>query len=97
MNTILDHLNAEIDAGIEQGRAQGIEQGRAQGIEQGRAQGIAQGRAQGIEEGREQGIAALILDNLEDGRDLETIKSKLIKRFGLTEEKAKYYIKVYGN
>ena len=109
MNTILDHLNAEIDAGIEQGRAQGIEQGRAQGIEQGikegRAQGIEQGikqgikegRAQGIEQGIEQGIVALILDNLEDGRDLETIKSKLIKRFGLTEEKAKYYIKVYGD
>lgn len=89
MNTILDHLNAEIDAGIEQGRAQGIEQG----IEEGRAQG----RAQGIEQGREQGIAALILDNLEDGKDLETIEGKLIKRFGLTEEKAKYYIKVYGN
>lgn len=59
--------------------------------------GIEQGIEQGIEKGIEKGIEALILDNLEDGRDLETIKNKLMKRFDLTEEKAKYYIKVYGN
>lgn len=45
-------------------------------------------------EGLEQGICALILDNIEDNKPKEVILSKLLKRFGLTEEEAeKYYNK----
>ena len=45
------------------------------------------GRADGIEEG----IEAFILDNIESGFAKEEIISKLIKRFGISEEKAEAY------
>lgn len=49
----------------------------------------------GVEQGIEQGIHALILDNLEDGKDEQTICVKLSKRFGLSCEEAKEKIRYY--
>ena len=55
-----------------------------------RREGLAVGKAEGIE----QGIAALILDNLEEGKTQVQILSKLQKHFSLTEDKAQeYYLK----
>lgn len=55
-----------------------------------RREGLAEGKAEGIE----QGIAALILDNLEEGKTQVQILSKLQKHFSLTEDKAQeYYLK----
>ena len=42
----------------------------------------------GIQIGEKRGIQAMILDNLEDGRDVDVIAHKLTKRFGLSEEDA---------
>ncbi|SEF67603.1 hypothetical protein SAMN02910276_00815 [Butyrivibrio sp. Su6] len=47
---------------------------------------------QGLEEGIEQGIDAFIEDKLEDGISTDIIKSKLCKRFEISEEKANEYI-----
>ncbi|WP_022773681.1 hypothetical protein [Butyrivibrio sp. AE2015] len=47
---------------------------------------------QGLEEGIEQGIEAFIEDKLEDGISTDIIKSKLCKRFEISEEKANEYI-----
>ncbi|WP_207649923.1 hypothetical protein [Butyrivibrio proteoclasticus] len=47
---------------------------------------------QGLEEGIEQGIEAFIEDKLEDGISIDIIKSKLCKRFEISEEKADEYI-----
>lgn len=59
-----------------------------------RREGLAEGKAEGIAEGIEQGIAALILDNLEEGKTQVQILSKLQKHFSLTEDKAQeYYLK----
>ena len=49
----------------------------------------------GIEQGIEQGIEAFILDKLEDNVPHETIVQKLVKRFGITQEKAKEYLNRY--
>lgn len=43
------------------------------------------------EEGREEGIRALIEDNLEEGVGKERILMKVVKRFSVTEQKAKEY------
>lgn len=53
-------------------------------------------REEGIGIGREEGIAALILDNLEEGVSAERIVSKLQKRFQLTEDMALKYLKKYS-
>ena len=59
-----------------------------------RREGLAEGKAEGKAEGIEQGIAALILDNLEEGKTQVQILSKLQKHFSLTEDKAQeYYLK----
>lgn len=53
-----------------------------------------EGMEQGIEQGMEQGIAALILDNLEEGKTQTQIVTKLQRHFSLTESKAlEYYLK----
>lgn len=49
----------------------------------------------GLDAGIEKGIEALILDNLEDGKDETVILSKLQKRFELSEEDAIQYLRIY--
>lgn len=49
----------------------------------------------GVAEGIEKGIAALILDNLEEGRTEDEITDKLIRRFSLSCESAREYYKRY--
>lgn len=75
---------------------QGLEEGRQEGFEQGIEQGLEQGLEQGIEQGLEVGIAALIQDNLEDGKVREQIVDKLQRRFDLDQEKAEYYFDKYS-
>lgn len=48
-------------------------------------------KEEGREEGREEGIRALIEDNLEEGIGKERIIKKVMKRFLVTEQKAKEY------
>ena len=55
--------------------------------EEGLEEGIEKGRKEGLEEG----IQIFIEDNLEEEVPEERIRSKLQKRFGLTEEKAAEY------
>lgn len=52
-------------------------------------------RAEGIEQGIEQGIRALILDNLEERKSADCIIDKLVRRFSLSEEKAREYFQKY--
>ena len=58
---------------------------------EGQELGIEKGRELGREEGMEKGIEVLILDNLEDGKSEEQIISKVVKRFNVSETKAKEY------
>ena len=53
-------------------------------------------KREGLVQGMEQGIAALILDNLEEGKTEEQILAKLKKRFDLDEEKALEYYQKYN-
>ena len=48
-----------------------------------------------LNKGIEQGIEAFILDKFEDNVPHETIVQKLVKRFGITQEKAKEYLNRY--
>ena len=57
---------------------------------------IKQGHKEGKKEGMEQGIAAFIADKLEDGADKETIKDRLMRRFGLKAAEADGYINRYA-
>lgn len=63
------------------------EEGLEEGIEKGLKKGLEKGRKEGLEEG----IQIFIEDNLEEEVPEERIRSKLQKRFGLTEEKAAEY------
>lgn len=72
-----------LDAGIEKGIEKGIEVGMKTGIET------------GIKTGIEKGIEALVLDNLEDGKEETVILSKIQKRFDLSEEEAIQYLRIY--
>ena len=54
-----------------------------------------QGLEQGLEQGIEQGIEAFIEDKIEDGVSVDVIKSKLCKRFVISEEKSDEYIAKY--
>lgn len=47
-------------------------------------------------EGMEKGIEALVLDGLEEQKTEQQIIAKLVKRFGLTEDKAKEYFEKYS-
>ena len=57
--------------------------------------GIQKGTELGIEKGIEKGIEALILDNLEEGKEESVIIEKIKKRFGLEEQQAKQYFDKY--
>ena len=50
----------------------------------------------GLEQGIEQGIAALIQDNLEEGKSKSSILNKLQTLFGLDEKQAKQYYQDYA-
>lgn len=58
--------------------------------------GLEKGLEQGLEKGLEQGIAALILDNMEDGKTREQILDKLQRRFNLDNQKAADYYNKYS-
>lgn len=58
--------------------------------------GLKRGLEQGLERGLEQGIAALILDNIEDGKTKVQILDKLQHRFNLDAQKAAYYYNKYS-
>ena len=53
-------------------------------------------KEEGLEEGLEKGIQIFIEDNLEEEVPEERIRSKLQKRFGLTEEKAAEYFERFA-
>lgn len=67
------------------------EDARAKGL----AEGLAEGRTKGLAEGCAKGIEALILDNLEEGKNRETIIKKLVRHFSLTDEEAGSYFEKY--
>lgn len=54
-----------------------------------------EGRKEGRKEGLGEGIEALILDNLEEGKTMEQIIGKLVRRFSLSQEEAVNYCKKY--
>ena len=76
---------------LEEEREQGIRIGVKRGIEQ----GIKEGMAQGIERGMEKGIRAFICDNREENIPRERVQEKLQKRFELSEEEAKKWLRKY--
>ena len=65
-------------------RLSALSRAAQRGIETALPQAVEQGLRQGVE----QGIAALILDNLEEGKSRDQIVAKLQKRFGLGEAQA---------
>ena len=56
-------------------------------------QGIEQGIEQGMELAREEFIKIFILDNQESGTPRERVAEKLVRRFGMTAERAEEYLK----
>ena len=64
---------------------------KEEGLEEGIEKGLKKGLEKGRKEGLEKGIQIFIEDNLEEEVPEERIRSKLQKRFGLTEEKAAEY------
>ena len=75
----------------EEGREEGLERGREEGLERGREEGLERGRAEGLEEG----IKGFILDKLEDGVEKEIILDKLKRVYGLSQDEAEKYIKMF--
>lgn len=73
------------------------EHDRVTELEKREAVGIRKGIEQGMERGIEKGIAALIQDNLEDGKSKNQILARLQKRFDLTETDAYAYYLKYSN
>ena len=64
--------------------------------DEGKEEGFKEGKEEGIKEGKEEGIKAFIEDKIEDNVPADQIISKLIKRFELTEDKAREYAVKYG-
>jgi hypothetical protein len=56
-------------------------------------QGVEKGIAQGLEQGTDKGIRIFIEDKLEDKVSVDIIESKLCKKYSLSNDKAKEYIK----
>ena len=50
----------------------------------------------GIKEGIKEGIKAMILDNLEDGKDEKAIIEKIKKHFQLSDEQSQSYFEQYA-
>ena len=72
------------------------DEGKEEGFKEGKEEGIKEGKEEGIKEGKEEGIKAFIEDKIEDNVPADQIISKLIKRFELTEDKAREYAVKYG-
>ena len=72
-----------------------LEEEREQGIRIGVKQGMEQGITLGIEQGMEKGIRAFICDNREENIPRERVQEKLQKRFELSEEEAKKWLRKY--
>ena len=68
---------------------------REEGREKGREEGLERGRAEGLEKGLEKGIRGFILDKLEDGVEKEIILDKLKRVYGLSQDEAEKYIKMF--
>ena len=60
-----------------------------------REEGWEEGRQQGMQEGCAIGIRAFIEANLEELISPERITEKLVKHFGLTQEKAREYLQEF--
>ncbi|MFR2236385.1 MAG: hypothetical protein ACLS55_12810, partial [Lachnospiraceae bacterium] len=60
------------------------------GIEQGMERGIKQGMERGIKQGIERGLVEVLR---EMGTPSEVIIEKIMKKFSLTEEKAREFVK----
>lgn len=56
-------------------------------------QGVEKGIEQGLEQGTDKGIRIFIEDKLEDNVSVDIIESKLCKKYSLSNDKAKEYIK----
>ena len=69
---------------------------KEEGLEEGIEKGLKKGLEKGRKEGLEKGIQIFIEDNLEEEVPEERIRSKLQKRFGLTEEKAAEYFERFA-
>ncbi len=54
------------------------------------------GLKQGLEQGLESGIRALVMDNIEEGRDKDRVVLKLVKLFALDREMAEEYFDKYA-
>ena len=72
-----------------------LEEEREQGIRIGVKQGMEQGIMLGIEQGMEKGIRVFICDNREENIPRERVLEKLQKRFELSEEEAKKWLRKY--
>ena len=75
--TRLVEMQAKIEQGIAEGkaegRAEGEAKGRAEGEAKGKAEGKAEGRAEGEAEGRAQAIESVAIDMLKNGMDINLI------------------------
>ena len=69
------------------------ERGIEQGMERGIKQGIERGMELGLEQGMERGITGLVEVLREMGTPSELIIEKIMKKFSLTEEKAREFVK----
>ena len=61
------------------------------GREEGIREGLETGRREGMETGRQSGIFAMIHENLDMGKEKESILEKLVKYFSITKESAEAY------
>lgn len=69
-----------------------FEQAKADAEREGMAKGMAEGRDKGIAEG----IKIFILDNLEEGKDEQTIIGKLVRLFHVGADEAKKFYDEYS-
>ena len=69
------------------------ERGIERGMERGIKQGIERGMELGLEQGMERGITGLVEVLREMGTPSELIKEKIMKKFSLTEKKAREFLK----
>ena len=89
MCTALEELRRD---GIKEGMEKGMQEGMEKGIREGMQKGIQKGMQDGIEEGTVKGCLETYKElevSLEDAR------SKIIRKFSLSEEAADKYIKKY--
>lgn len=86
---VMEYMEEEARA---EGHARGLEEGRVEGLAKGRVEGLAQGCVRGHAEGRKEAIISAIEAFAELGVPRDTIKGKLIDKFGMTEAEADGYL-----